>query len=1559
MTNQENHSRRPSHLSPAKQAILERWKRGERVNRPELDTIPWRLVQSLALLSFAQQRLWFLEQLEPGNAAYTMPYAIHLRGVLDVEALQRSIQEIISRHEILRTTFAIVDEKPVQVIASTFNFELPVNELEFLPGANKDTYILELAQEAARQPFDLSKGPLIRAVLLQLAEEEHVLLLTMHHIVSDRWSVAIVLRELALLYDAFITGDPSPLHELPIQYADYAHWQRQWLQGDRLETQLAYWKRQLANAPARLNLPTDHPRPAVQTFQGANQAVEITKSLTESLKNLSQRESTTLFMTLLAAFMVLLSRYTGQDDVVVGSPASNRSRTETEELIGCFLNTLVLRGDLSGDLSFRELLRRVRNLALDAYDHQDLPFEKLVEELQPERDLSRNPLFDVWFILQNESGTGQDWQSRSITMNATWVGAGTAQFDLSLLLSDTPTGLKGFLEYRTDLFDSLTIARMIEHLQIVLHAVVAAPDQRLSDLPFLTQTELQQLLVEWNATHVDYPGNVFLHQLIEVQAERTPERIAVVCEDTQLNYRELNSRANQLAHLLLGLGVGPEVLVGICAERSLELIVELLGILKAGGGYVPLDPSYPRDRLSFMLQDAQIDILLTLQRHVEDLPKKEGIRVICLDTGQDEIACESEANPISMVSDENIVYTIYTSGSTGRPKGAMNTHRGVANRLLWMQDTYRLTDADSVLQKTSCSFDVSVWEFFWPLIAGARLVLAEAGGQKDSAYLVDLIVEQRVTVLHFVPSMLRAFLAEGGINRCSSIRYVICSGEALPADLREEFFRKFDAELYNLYGPTEASIDVTCWKCERASDQQVVPIGRPIANTQIYLLNSHLQPVPLGSSGEVYIGGTGLARGYLNAPELTAEKFVPNLFSAIPGTRLYKTGDLARYLPDGNVDFLGRIDHQVKVRGFRIELGEIETAIAKHPSVRENVVLAREDLPGEKRLVAYIVANQASALTVSDLRHFLKERLPEYMIPSVLITLENLPLMENGKVNRRALSAPSGIRPETRELLVAPSSPTEELLAAIWREVLHLDQVGVQDNFFDLGGDSIVCIQILTRANQAGLQLTTKHLFQYQTISELAAAAQTYLVTETSQNQVVSAPAHFYEQLPDMRPDIEDVYPLSPLQEHRFFRYLFSPEYGLYLVRRTYTLHGDLNFQIFQQVWQMLVDRHAILRTSFIWEDVDEPRQVVHKDVKVVLEFRDWRTLSSDKQEEALKIYLDMCRIQGLQLTKPTPIRMLVAQIAENRYEWVVNLNYMCVDGWSLGLLLNDFFTYYEALSDGQQPAVEVPTPYKNYIHWAKAQSLMGAEAFWKRMLVGFSPTTYLANHFSERAQNQHEDFDCRHILLSSSATEGLKVLARQHQLTLNVLILGAWTLLLSYHSQKRDVAFGITSSGRPTDLAGVESMVGLMINVLPTRMQVDPQLALWPWLNELQGQQIELRDYEFVSLSQIHKWAQVPENTLMFDSLLIFQNLGRIVSTINRKKLTLMNTTPLFYAKTEYPLRVDIFPGEEISIFMSYYRCYFDDATIDRLLKHLQVLLEGISVNVRHQLGDLLRLLD
>ncbi|MBH8571754.1 amino acid adenylation domain-containing protein [Nostocaceae cyanobacterium CENA369] len=1068
-----------SNLSSAKKALLEKWKKGKFL----ADTIPKRQTSENIPLSFSQQRLWFIDQLYQGSPFYNIPIALHIKGQLNITALQQSLDEIIKRHEVWRTNFQIVNGEPSQKITTQSTWDLPIINLEHLSGKNWEEEVKQLVAESAKKPFNLAQGLLVRATLLRLNEAEHVLLVTMHHIITDGWSCDVFLRELSTLYAAFSTNQPSPLTALPIQYADFAIWQRDRIQGKFLETQLNYWQQQLKGELPVLQLPTDRPRPSVTSFTGAKQYFNLSKSLTDALKQLSQQADATLFMSLLTAFNILLYYYTDQEDILIGSPIANRNRAELEGMLGLFVNTLILRNNLSGNPSFLEFLHRVREVTLDAYAHQDLPFEMLVERLQPERDLSRNPLYEVMFVLQNTPANVQEVSG--LTLQTLEFDSGTAQLDIFLSMSEFSEGLTGCLEYNTDIFDSTTITQFINNFQTLLGNIIANPEQRLSELSLLTASEQEQLLFKFNQTRTDYPQNASLHQLFEQQVELTPDLKALISQSEELTYRQLNHRVNQLAHYLQKQGVTKETLIALCLERSIDMVVGILAILKAGGAYIPLDPSYPVERLNFMLSDSQASLLITKQEILEKLSLSAD-KVVYLDIHKDEIAKQNLVNPINTSKADNLAYIIYTSGSTGTPKGVLGTHRGTVNGLHWLWKTYPFTPEEVCCQKTAISFVDSVWEIFAPLLQGIPTVIISNPTVQDPQLFIEALANYKVTRIILVPSLLRLLLDNYShlTKKLSQLKIWITSGEALSIKLVQAFRELMpSAKLINLYGSSEVSANATYYDTSLLPQANSVPIGRPIDNTQIYVLNRNLQLTPIGVAGEFYIGGDGLAKGYLHRLELTQERFIDNPF--IPGNKLYKTGDIVRYLNDGNIEYLGRRDEQVKIRGFRVELSEIAAVLAQHPDVQESVVIASNDAQENPRLIAYVVTDKQNIAT--QLLPYLQQKLPNYMQPFAFIVLDKLPLTPNGKVDRRSLPTNEVIRVNTNQSFVAPRNFTELSLVKLWESLLNTNPIGVTDNFFDLGGHSFLAVRLMAQIHdrfEHNLPLST--LFENPTIEKLA-----------------------------------------------------------------------------------------------------------------------------------------------------------------------------------------------------------------------------------------------------------------------------------------------------------------------------------------------------------------------------------------------------------------------------------------------------------------------------------------
>lgn len=1086
----------------SRRAKLEELLREKLKSQSPTRIIPRLTDRSAIPLSFAQQRLWFLHQLDPASPIYNRPVTLRLSGPLETSVLEGTLHEIVRRHEILRTTFSSVNGRPVQIVAANQAVKLSIVDLREFPSVECGTRSQELLKEESRHPFDLAQGPLMRSTLFRLAPEEHLLLLVFHHIIFDAWSAKILVKEIASLYDSFSVGRGSTLQDLPIQYTDFACWQREYLQEKRLEGRLSFWEHQLCGSLSELNLPHANPHTGAPTFRGATQSFVLPDRLTDSLKCLSRQQGVTLFMTLLAAFQTLLHRYTGQDDIVVGSPVAGRTCVETEDLIGLFVNTLVLRADLSGNPRFRELLGRVRKMCLESFAHQEVPFEKLVEHLQPKRDLKRTPFFQVMFNLENIPG--KIFETAHLKIEEIEFDMEVEPFDLTVEVVEKNHELTCQFSYKTDLFDASTIQRMVGHFQIVLEGIVATPERRILELPLLSGSERQQLFVEWSGTQAECVSTDFcFHQLFERQAERTPDGTAVLCGDHRLSYRELNSRSNQLAHRLQRLGVCSEARVGICLERSLDMVVALLGVLKAGGAYVPLDPVSPRERLAFMLQDTGVKVLLTQASIRDDLPPS-GCSVVCLDTDGTLLAAESAENLDCKSVSENLAVVLYTSGTTGIPKGVLVKHRALAWYTQTAMRLYRLTPADRVLQFTSFSFDFSIDEIFSPLISGATLVLRNDAMLASISEFLQGCESQGITVLllptAFWHELAAVLTAEPG-KLPSLLRLVSFGGEkVMPAHVvRWQQCFGHRVELMNGYGPTEATVVATYMRFSptlaastnfsnsKMDATQAALIGRPIAGAQVFILDQNLQPVPVGIPGELHVGGAGLARGYLNRPELTAEKFIINPFSEKPGERLYKTGDWARFLPDGNIEYLGRLDSQVKIRGFRVEPAEIENLLRQHPAIKDVVVISREDIPGDKRLIAYLVGRDQSVPSIKELRRSLKVKLPDYMIPSAFVTLEAMPLTPNGKVDRQALPAPDWRQSGTADVSRPPRDMMERLLIRIWEEVLGVRPIGVDDDFFALGGHSLLAVRLFAEIEKEfQRKLPLAVLFQAPTVGQLA-----------------------------------------------------------------------------------------------------------------------------------------------------------------------------------------------------------------------------------------------------------------------------------------------------------------------------------------------------------------------------------------------------------------------------------------------------------------------------------------
>jgi amino acid adenylation domain-containing protein len=1423
----------------------------------------------------------------------------------------------------------------MQVVAGKGSAGLKLVDLSGLPPGEREAKVLALATEESRQPFDLTRGPLLRVTLYRLDQQEHVLLLVLHHIISDGWSTGVLIREVAALYRAFSSGRPSPLGELPIQYADFAKWQRGWLQGERLEQLLAYWERQLADCPPVLELPTDRPRPAVYSFRGAHQSVALSKSLSDAVRTLSHREGATPFMVLLAAWQVLLSRYSGQEDMCVGTPIAGRNRAETEGLIGFFVNTLVMRAALSGDPSFRQLLGRVRERALGAYAHQDLPFEMLVERLQPERNLSHTPFFQVAFTYQN--GLMGVQELPGLTLHPFRLEHLTTKFDLTLYVTEGSAGMSASVEYNTALFDEERIARLLNHYQTLLEASIANPDQRISTLPMLTEAERNLVLVEWNKTQAEYPRDKCVHELFEAQVKQRPEAIALSFGDEQLTYQELDRRANQVAHYLRKLGVGPEVFVGICMERSLEIVIGILGILKAGGTYVPLDPMYPEERLAFMMADTQTPVLLTQQRLVERLPE-HGARIICIDTDWEAVAEESVENPVSRVTAEHLAYVMYTSGSTGIPKGITIPHRAI-NRLMFNTNYIEIEPEDRISHASNSSFDAATFEIWGALLRGARLVVITKEVAISPPDLAAQVRDQGISTL-FLTTALFNQMAREIPEAFGSVRHVLFGGEAVDPQWVKEVLKNNPPErLLHLYGPTE-STTFTTWHLVRDVPEgaTTVPIGRPVSNTQTYLLDRNLQPVPVGVAGELYIGGDGLAQGYLNRPDLTAERFILNPFSQEPGERLYKAGDLARYLPDGSLEFLSRIDHQVKVRGFRIELGEIEAILGRHRAVQEVVVLAREDMPGEKRLAAYVVPAPGSTITSSELRGFLQKRLPEYMVPSAFMTLEAWPLTPNGKIDRKALPAPERMRSELEGTFVAPRTPVEEVLAGIWAEVLNVDQVSIDDSFFDLGGHSLLATKVISRAREAfQVDIPLHYLFESPALAGLAERIEAMMKAEQGL------------QAPPIKPVPRAGFlPLSFAQQRLWFIDQLEPGNPSYNMPCAVRLTGALNLTALEQSLNQIIRRHESLRTTFASVE-GQPVQVIEPALPLTLPVIDLSAYAEPEREEQIRKLATEQALRPFDLARGPLFRVCLLRLSEREHIALFTLHHIICDEWSLGVLVRELAALYKAFLQNQpSPLAELPIQYADFAYWQRewlhGEVLETQLAYWRQELGGNLPVLKLPFDRPRPRVQTHQG--ALHAFgLSAQVSAALKGLSRQEGATLFMTLLAALQTLLHRSCGEDEIVVGTDVANR--NRLETEGLIGFFVNHLVLRARLGGNPTFRQLLRQVREVTLGAYAHQDLPFDKLVGALQ-PERSVsrmpLFQVLFVFGN-----PTMPSLELPGVSLTPVRsdLILSKYDLTLFLSEREQgISGAWRYSTELFEAQTIARLADRFKTLLGDIVAN-------------
>jgi len=1508
---------------------------GARAVRAELPPPARRERTGRLAVSFAQQRLWFLAQMEGGSRAHHIPLYLILQGDLDRITLRRALGRVIERHEALRTTFAQIDGEAFPQIASVEDSRFHLVEYDLRQHGNAQVELDRLVAEEAGTSFNLEVGPLIRGRLIRRSQDEHILLITMHHMVSDGWSAGILQKELTVLYGAFLRNEADPVPQLGLQYADYAEWQRKWIQGDILRQQADYWANTLTGAPGLLELPRDHARQAQQNFAGAFQELILDAELTAGLKALSRRHRTTLFMTLLAGWAALLARLSGGQDVVTGTPVANRGYTEIEGLIGCFVNTLVLRLDLSGSPTVGGLLERVKAQVLAAQRNQDIPFEQVVERMQPVRSLASSPLFQVMFSWLNYPRNTASTLAPGLTQ-ALFRGLPhtTAMFDLTLFLQEEGGEIVGGLEYATSLFERSTMERYVGYFRTLLEAMAADDAQVVDRLPILSAGERHRVLYEWTDTLTEYPSGKCVYELFEEQAATSPDAFAAVFEDDSLSYAELNARANRLAHYFRMRGMKPDARVAICVERGLEMIVALLAVLKAGGAYVPLDPGYPVERLRYMLEDSGPVALLT-QGHLLELFTgiSDTLPVIDLNDGAIEWGRLPESNPdrdsIGLTT-SHLAYVIYTSGSTGNPKGVAIEHGSLTNLICSMQQSPGISATDTLLAVTTFAFDIAALEIYLPLTKGARIIVASREASADGALLMRQL-ERGVTLMQATPTSWRMLL-EAGWKGASNLK-VLCGGEALSLSLARSLTERSSSS-WNMYGPTETTIwsvikDVT-------HIQDVSSIGRPIANTRVYILDAHGEPVPLGVAGELYIGGAGVARGYLNRPELTAERFLKDPFAADAAARMYRTGDLARWLGDSNIEFLGRNDFQVKIRGFRIELGEIEARLAEHPAVHEAVVIAREDTPGDQRLVAYYTASgtgdsELDPLSVESLRAHLSEKLPEYMVPAAYVRLEFLPRTPNGKLDRKALPAPDGDAYAVRGY-EAPRGEIETQLAQIWADLLKLGKIGRYDNFFELGGHSLLAVRVVTRLQQAlRLEVAMRDLFAHPVLADLARSL------ETAAHSVLPLIAHC---------ERGKKLPLSFAQQRLWFLAQMEGVGHAYHISTGLHLRGELNHAALRCALDRIVARHEALRTTFPFIDGEPVQQIADSGKSR------FRLIEHDlRQHRERQAELD--RITGIEgvtcfdLETGPLIRGRLIRLAEDEHALLITMHHIVSDAWSMGLLVNELSALYGAFLQGKDdPLPELEIQYADYAvwqrKWIQGAILQRQAAYWKTNLSE-APALLEVPGDHPRPPQQSYAGSFAELVLDEQLTVGLKQLSRRHGATLYMTLLAGWAGLLARLSGQLDLVIGSPAANRGR--AEIENLIGVFVNTLAIRLDLSGSPTVSELLVRTKAQALAAQQHQDIPFEQVVELAHPVRNLAhspVFQGMFVWQNKSE--GSLQLPGLTLhpLPLSPHRVAKFDLTLFLQE-AGQSITGGIEYATALFERATVERYLGYLRTLLEAM----------------
>jgi len=1536
-------------LSPERRALVLRKLEERAKKKPAPGSIPRqeRTGESNVFeLSSSQERLWFLDRLQPGSTIYRLNYALRLEGELRPGLLRQSLETLGERHEPLRTTFAEIDGRACQIVDREAHLELPVVDLGALAEPDRENRGRRLLRAELERPFDLETGPLLRMLLVRTGPEYHLASLSLHHIIADYWSLGVFLRELTACYRALEAGDEPGLPELPIQFADYAVWQRRRLTEEKRRAELDYWRQTLGGKLPVLELPTDHPRPPKSTFRGGRWNFPFSTELSHAVRAAGRREGVTLFVFLLAAFDALLARIAGATDAVVGSAVANRDRGELQGIFGFLLDTQVFRTDLSGEPGFRQILDRTRRAVLGATEHGELPFDEIVRALRPDRDLRRQPIYQVMLVLLNVPTRPVEMPRFRMTPFSLEGQLETIE-DVNFYVNDTGEAFGGSVEYNAEIFDPSTVGRMTRHWQNLLAGVVAEPERPIAELDLLGASERHQML-EWNATETPRES-VGVERLFAHRAERHPDTVALVAGDAALSYGELARRANRLARRLRELGVRPDDRVGLSAERSFDMVAAVLGVLTAGAAYVPLDPGYPSERLEYMLENSHVEVLVGHAHLLAGLPLGER-RALALDGG-DPRPGELSAEPLApLARPENLAYITYTSGSTGRPKGVAMVHRAAANLIAWHLE--HLEPARRTLQFASLSFDVSFQEIFSTLASGGCLALISESLRLDLPALADLVAERGLERL-FLPVVVAQQLAqelEGREPPPRTLRDVITAGEQLlvTRPMVELFEHLGTTRLHNHYGPSETHLATALTLAGAARSWSSYPsVGRPISNTSIHLLDRRLEPVPAGVLGELWIGGEGLARGYYGRPALTAERFSPDPFAGRPGSRLYRTGDLARYLGGGEIEFSGRADHQVKIHGFRVEPGEIEAVLGRHPAVSETVVIVRRDRPGERRLVAYLSTAELGAPSVGELRRHLGERLPEYMVPAAFVVLDALPLTANRKVDRDALPPPEKVRPELDTPYEAPRNPVESTLAEIWSRVLGIDRAGISDDFFALGGDSILSLQIVVQAKRAGIRFPLKALYDQPTITALAATADTSAFE--AGGPIRSGRGEAREATSEGEGEgIEASFPLSPIQQGILFHSLFADADGNYVEHSDVSVPERLDRERLSRAFGLVLEHHPALRAGFVWDREGDPLQEVHRRVEVPIEEFDWRGLDPAEQEARLEDYLIRGGgARGFELDRPPLLRLAIFRLAEDRDRFALSYHHLVMDGWSKVLVLDELEHAYRELREGHEPALEAGGSYRDFVDWQRRRDRREAEKFWRRELEGFSRALRLEIDRGPRAPGAGRGYDRHQRHLSEHATLALQALCQRLRVAPATVVQGILGLLFGRYAQTTDVVFGNVASIRPEEVAGIESTVGLLINTLPLRVEPRRDPPAGAWLRALEERWESTEPHRSMPLVEIQRLAELEAGEHLFDYYMIYEGyleLGQSSWQIRDWAAR----------DTGYPLYLRVRPGERLMVEANYDRARFDTPDIYRLLTHFANLLEGLTRDDERPLGAL-----